>query len=53
MRTSKPKLIKWQKKTNFGPNFGLFTPYLGPENFLWVLPLLVARNFSKLSSYAV
>ena len=29
------------KKPNFGPDFGLLGPNLGPKPFLWVLPLLV------------
>ena len=38
------------KKPNFGLDFGLFGPNLGPYLFLQVLPLLVFRHFSKLSS---
>ena len=37
------------KKPNFRPN-------LGPSNFFfvsWVLPLLVVRQYSKLSSYEI
>ena len=33
------------KKPDFGPDFGLFDPYLGPKIFLQILPLLVVyRN---------
>ena len=40
----------WQnaKKLNFGPNFGLFGPNLGPPKLFL---LLVVRHCSKLSSY--
>ena len=33
------------KNPDFGPDFGLFDPYLGPKIFLQILPLLVVyRN---------
>ena len=35
------------EKPNFGPNFG------PQKSFSWVFPLLVVRNCSKLSSYAI
>ena len=44
---------KNDKKTWFGHDFGSFDPNLGLHIFLLVLPLLVIRNFSKLSSYAI
>ena len=40
------------KKPNFGPDFGLFGPKLGPNFFFSVLALLVVKYSSKLSSYA-
>ena len=42
------------KKSNFGPDFGLFWPKFGPKNFFsWVLPLLDVRHCCKLSLYAI
>ena len=38
------------KKANFGPNFGPFTPNLGPKLFFVILAALVVRHCSKLSS---
>ena len=38
------------EKSNFGPDFGLFGHNFGPQIFLQVLPLLVVRHCSKLSS---
>ena len=35
------------KNPNFGPNLGL------PKLFSWVLPVLVVRQYSKLSYYAI
>ena len=35
---------KWQKKLNFGPNFGRFGKKLSPQNFLQVLPQLVVKQ---------
>ena len=43
---------KSNKTSNFGPDFGRFGPILG-SHFLWVLPLLVIRHCSKLSSYVI
>ena len=44
------------EKPNFGPNFGSFdhspTPH-PQQKELWVLPLLIVRNGSKLLSYAI
>ena len=45
------------KKPNFGPNFGSFdhpppTPH-PQQKKLWVLPLLIVRNSSKLLPYAI
>ena len=51
-----------KKKTNFGPNFGLFRPNLTPfppskkkkkKKKSWVLPVPAVRNCSKLASYAI
>ena len=51
-KTNEPYLRKRQKK--FEPNFGLFGPNLGTQNFfLHVLVLLVVKCCSKLSSYAI
>ena len=52
------KLINrtWEnsRRPNFGPDFGLFGPNLGPKDFyLWILPLLDVRNCCKLSLYAI
>ena len=42
------------KKTNFGPNFGLFTPKSGPKFFFSViLPWRVVKHYSKLLSYKI
>ena len=41
-------LQPWENFKN--PNFG---PSLGPPIFLWVLPLQVVRQCSRLSSYAI
>ena len=42
------------KKTNFGPNLCPLDPNLDPLIFFpLVLPLLLARHCSKLSSYAI
>ena len=56
----KEKLMNqtWEnsKKSNPGPDFGLFGPNLcppPPPSFLQVLLLLVTRHCSKLSSYAI
>ena len=52
-KTNDPNL-KNDKKANFGPNFGPFGPNLGHQIFfLRVLHLLVVRNCSKLSFYAI
>ena len=40
-------------KPNFRPDSGLFGPDLGPQNFLKVLPLLVVRHCSNLSSNVI
>ena len=43
-----------RKKHNFGPNFGQFSPNLGPQKFLSsILLLLVAIHWSKLSPHAI
>ena len=43
-----------EKKSNFGPNFGQFWPNLGPKKiFSLGLPLLVVKQYSKLSFYAI
>ena len=45
------KLIMQSRENNKNPNFG---PNLGgPKLFSWILPLLVVRQGSKLSSYAI
>ena len=45
---------EWQKKTNFGPDFGLFWPKFGPPKlFLWVLPLVDVIHCCKLSLYSI
>ena len=44
---------KNDKKPTFGPDFDLLGPNLGPKKFWRVLPLLVVRHCSKLSSYAL
>ena len=41
------------EKPNFGPDFSLFRPNLGPKSFLRVLPQLVVRNCSNLSLYVI
>ena len=44
------------EKPNFEPNFGPNLPPPPPphkKKLLWVLPLIVVRNCSKLSSYAI
>ena len=46
------QIWKNDKEPNVGPDFDPFGPNLGPQFFLQVLPLLVIRHFSKLSSYA-
>ena len=51
-KTNKRNFRKW-KKTNFGPNLDSFGPNLSLPVFLWILPLLVARNCCKLSSKAI
>ena len=38
------------QKLNFGPDFGLFDPNLGPQIFFGRIYL---RNYSKLSPYAI
>ena len=49
-KTNHPNLRKWPKP-NSRTNFGLFGPNLGPQTFfLLVLPLLVVRHCSQLSS---
>ena len=52
-KTNDANLRKWRKH-NFRPNFGPFGTNLNPppKFLLWVLPVLVVRNYSKLSSYA-
>ena len=40
------------KKTNFGPDFGLFDPNLSQKSFSWALLLLDVKHFCKLSLYA-
>ena len=40
-------------KPNFRPDFDLFGPNLGPQNFLKVLPLRVVRHCSNLSSNVI
>ena len=48
-KTSEPNFRKWQKKTNFGSDFGLIRPKFGPPIFFsWMLPLLDAKHCSKL-----
>ena len=47
------KLEKIKKKTNFGPNFGLFGQIWAHKFFLEVLPLLVVRHCSNLSSNSI
>ena len=41
--------LKNDKKPYFGPDFDLFDPNVGPEKFLWVLPLLDFMHCCKLS----
>ena len=41
------------EKPNFGVDFGSFGLNLGPQVFVYILPLLVARPCPKLSSYAM
>ena len=42
------------KKTNFGPDFGPFWPKFGHQNFFsWVVPLVDAIHFCKLSLYPI
>ena len=42
------------KKSNFGPDFGLFWPKFGPQKFFWwVLPLLDVIHYCKLSLYKI
>ena len=48
------KLQKIAKETNFGPDFGLLGPDLGPKiHFCGFLTLLVAKHCSKQLSYAI
>ena len=43
-----------EKNPSFGPDFGLFWPKFGTQNFFsWVLPLLDVRNCCKLSLHAI
>ena len=51
---NEPNLRKWQKKTNFGPDFDPFWPKFSPPKFFsWVLPLLDVKHCCKLSLYAI
>ena len=49
-KTNEPNLKKVTKKPNFGPDFG---PNLDSQIFLQDLPLLVVRQCSKVSFYAI
>ena len=52
-KTNEPNLRKWQKKLILDPILACFTQiWVPPTFFLQVLPLLVFRLCSKLSSYA-
>ena len=41
------------KKPSFRPDFGPFSPNLGPINFFMTVPLLDISNYCKLSLYAI
>ena len=47
------QISKNGEKPNVGADFGRFGANLAFPIFLWILPLLVARHFSKLSLYAI
>ena len=49
----KTKLEKLTKKLILGPILAHLAQIWGPNFFLWVVPLLVVRDCSKLSSYAI
>ena len=50
--TNESNLRKWQNPS-FATNFGTFGPNLGPNLFLWMVPLQDVRSCCKLSLYAI